>query len=98
MNDRTQPNPFRAPDKTEPAVKPDPKETAQESVHQVMPKSEVPKDLVPKPGASTPKPESVDSRSHLAAARGNDEVMSQPPTPLQPKPTDVRSKRANAPT
>lgn len=84
MNDRTQPNAAVAPPKT--VIKPDPKETAQEAVHQVMPKSAVPKDLIQTPAAP------------LAAAKGNDEVMSQPPNPPTPEPADARRKRANAPT
>lgn len=58
------------PEPATPEIKADPKETAQEAVHQVMPKDEVPPELIPVPAQDVVVPPPK-------AAKGDDDLMSQ---------------------
>ena len=62
--------------KKRPDGKSDPRETAQESVHQVMPKEEAAEltERSPTPPAPREAPHSA-----AGAAKGDDDIMSQPP-------------------
>ena len=67
---KAQPN-LHAPTFSKPAVQPDPKETAQEPVHQVMPKAAAQELLGAAPATSIPDPAPK-------AAGGDDDLMSKP--------------------
>lgn len=65
--------------------RPDPKDTAQEAVHEVMPKTEVPK---PKPWPS--KPPTVVPPS--TAAKGDDDLMSKQQQASMPSADELKGK------
>lgn len=67
---------LQAPAFSKPAVQADPKETAQETVHQVMPKADAQELLGAAPATSIPDPAPK-------AAGGDDDLMSKPVIQLE---------------